>query len=464
LKSITITCVLLLTVIVITAPAAGENWPGFRGPDGSGISREKNPPVKWSDSENLKWKTPLPGPGSSSPIVWGDRVFVTCYSGYGLDKRSPGEQNNLKRHLICIDRPSGKVLWNRAVAAVLPEDPYRGFICEHGYASHTPVTDGKSVFVFFGKTGAMAFDFAGKQLWKVPLGTMSGRMRWGSAASPILYKDTVIVNASDEGRRIVALDKKTGKQVWKAQADSLALTFNTPLIVTVNEKRKDLVVAVPEEVWGLNPDTGKLRWYAEMKPNGNVSPSVVAEGSVVFATGGYRVKGTVAVQAGGKGNVTTSHMRWASLDSSYVPSPIVRKGYLYWVNESGVVYCLSAKTGKRVYREKLTRPGGSTIPTRSVYASIVEIAGRFYAVSRKHGTFIIAADPKFRQIAVNQFKSDTSDFNASPAISDGQIFIRSNSFIYCIQNKGASIALARIKKTKLSGDRPGPSSPRSGHE
>ncbi len=446
--------------LIITAPAGGENWPGFRGPDGSGISTDKNPPVKWSDSENLKWKITLPGPGSSSPIVWGDRVFVTCYSGYGLDRRNPGNMKDLKRHLICIDRNSGKILWNKAVASTAGEDPYRGYISEHGYASHTPVTDGKSVFVFFGKTGAIAFDFTGKQLWKKSLGTMSGTKGWGSAASPILHENMVIINAADEGRRVVALDKKTGRQLWKAQANSLNLAYNTPLIVTVNSKRKDLVIVVPKELRGLNPNTGKLRWYAKIKPSGNISPSVVADGSVVFATGGYMVKGTLAVQTGGKGNVTTSHMRWTTTDSSYVPSPIVKKGHLYWVNESGVVYCLNAKTGKRIYRKKLTRPGGNTIPTKSVYASITESAGKFYIVTRKYGTFIVACDQKFRQLAVNQFKSDTSDFNASPAISNGQIFIRSNRSIYCIQNKGAPTALTRIK---LSGGRAEQTSPNPGH-
>jgi len=426
---------LLLLVASLSAPADAENWPGFRGPQASGVSTDKNPPAKWSDSENLKWKTALPGPGSSSPIVWGDKVFVTCYSGYGTDKRAPGEMKNLKRHLICIDRASGKVLWDKSVAGEKNEDRYRGFICEHGYASQTPVTDGKSVFVSFGKSGVIAFDFAGKELWRKSMGTMSGSKGWGSAASPILYKDTVIVNAADEGRKIVALDKKTGAEKWKSAADNLDLTYNTPLVVTVNDTRKDLVVAVPEEVWGLNPDTGKLRWYAEMKPNGNVSPSVVYDGAVVYATGGYKVKGTVAIQAGGKGNVTTSRKKWASPDSSYVPSPIVRGGHLYWVNESGQMFCLSTKTGKRIYREKLARADGSSIPSRSVYASIVEIAGKFYSVTRKHGTVIIAAEPKFRQITVNQFKSDTSDFNASPAVSDGQLFLRSNKFIYCVQDK-----------------------------
>lgn len=435
MKYIITACVSLVLIAAVAAPCAGENWPGFRGPDGSGVSSDKNPPMKWSDSENLKWRTALPGPGSSSPIVFGDRVFVTCYSGYGVDRRNAGDMSDLKRHLICIDRASGKILWNKTVASTVREDSYRGYISEHGYASHTPVTDGKTVFVFFGKTGALAFDFDGKQLWRKSLGTMSGSKGWGSAASPILHKDTVIINAADEGRRIVALDKKTGAEKWKAAADSTDLTFNTPLLVKVSDTRKDLVLAVPEEVWGLNPDTGKLRWYAEMKPNGNVSPSVVADGATVFATGGYRVKGTVAIRAGGKGDVTSSRKKWASTDSSYVPSPIVRDGYLYWVNESGLAYCLSAKTGKRIYREKLTRPGGSSIPSRSVYASIVEIAGNFYAVTRKYGTFIIAAAPRFRQIAVNRFESDSSDFNASPAISDGQLFIRSNKFIYCVQEK-----------------------------
>ncbi|MBT3201648.1 MAG: PQQ-binding-like beta-propeller repeat protein [Phycisphaerales bacterium] len=443
LKTTTAACALLLLVAAFSVPADAENWPGFRGPKCSGVSAEKNPPTKWSDSENLKWKTALPGPGSSSPVVWGDKVFVTCYSGYGIEKRSPGEMKNLKRHLICLDRASGKVLWNKIVAAV-PEDSYRGFICEHGYASQTPVTDGKSVFVFFGKTGVIAFDFDGKQLWKKSMGTMSGSKRWGAASSPILYKDTVIVNASDEGRKIVALDKATGKEKWNAPADSLDLTYNTPLVVTVSPTRKDLVIAVPEELWGMNPDTGKLRWYAEMKPNGNISPSVVYDGSVVYATGGYRVKGTVAIQAGGKGNVTTSRKKWASPDSSYVPSPIVRGGHLYWVNESGQMFCLSTKTGKRIYREKLSRADGSSIPSRSVYASIVEIAGKFYAVTRKHGTVIIAAEPKFRQITVNQFKSDTSDFNASPAVSNGQLFLRSNKFIYCVQaSKTPGLASAK---------------------
>jgi len=437
-KSIARICVLILAAISLSASAYGENWPGFRGPDGSGVSSDKNPPMKWSDSENLKWKTALPGPGSSSPIVWGDRVFVTCYSGYGVSRRSAGSMSDLKRHLLCIDRTSGKILWTKTVASTVREDSYRGYISEHGYASHTPVTDGKTVFVFFGKSGAMAFDFDGKQLWKTSLGTMSGSKGWGSAASPILYKDTVIINASDEGRKIVALDKKTGAEKWKAAADSTDLTYNTPLIVKVSDTRKDLVFAVPEEVWGLNPDTGKLRWYAEMAPNGNISPSVVADGATVFATGGYLVKGTVAVKAGGKGNVTKSHKRWASGDSSYVPSPIVRNGYLYWVNESGLVYCLSDKTGKRVYRQKLTRPGGRSIPSRSVYASIVEIAGNFYAVTRKCGTFILAAAPKFRQIAVNQFASDASDFNASPAVSDSQLFIRSNKYIYCVGDRKIS--------------------------
>jgi len=174
-------------------------------------------PVTWSAGERIAWKANLPGPGSSSPIIVGDRVFITCWSGYG--DGSGGSMDKLKRHLLCLSKADGKILWDKTVPAVQPEDEYTGFITEHGYASNTPTSDGTRVFVFFGKSGALAFDFDGKQLWQTSLGTNSNSRRWGSAASPILYKETVIVAAMDEGGAVVALDKTTGKQVWKAPAE-----------------------------------------------------------------------------------------------------------------------------------------------------------------------------------------------------------------------------------------------------
>jgi len=203
---------LIAGLSVANARAAQPEWPQFRGPNGSGIAAsDAQPATTWSDSQNVKWKVALPGPGSSSPIVTGERVFVTCYAGYGDGSSGDGPEK-LQRHLVCLERRSGKVLWDKSVPAELPEDSYSGNLREHGYASNTPVTDGERVYAFFGKTGVLAFDLAGQQLWKVNLGKQSSNRRWGSGASPILYHNLVIVNAAEEGRAVCALDKLTGKE------------------------------------------------------------------------------------------------------------------------------------------------------------------------------------------------------------------------------------------------------------
>ena len=252
---------MIVAVCPILLPAAlHADWPRFRGPNGSGVAADDKPtPVKWSEKENLKWKVALPGAGVSCPIVVGERVYVTCYSGYGLDRGKPGDQKDLKRHLVCLDRETGKTLWDKTVDPVLPEDPYTGMgVPEHGYASHTPVSDGQRVYVFFGKSGAVAFDLEGKQLWQTSAGTESDPRGWGSASSPILFKNLLILTASSESEALVALDSETGKQVWRAEAAGLNGVWGTPVLVKVDDSRTDLVIGVPNEIWGLNPETGKL--------------------------------------------------------------------------------------------------------------------------------------------------------------------------------------------------------------
>ena len=416
-------------LILSSSFVRAEDWPRFRGPQGDGVSTDTRAPQTWSDKDNLKWKIALPGPGSSSPITSGDRVFLTCYSGYGTNRSDVENISGLKRHLFCIDRATGKVIWEKQVKATQPEDPFRGYLTEHGYASHTPVTDGKTVFVFYGKSGALAYDAkTGKELWRTPLGTSSSSRRWGSASSPILYKDTVIINASDESETLYALDKATGKVVWKVKAGGIALTFGTPGILKAGD-REDLVIAVPYEIWGMNPDKGTLRWFCEIPMDGNVSPSILADKGVVYAFGGYRTRGSVAVRAGGSDDVTKSHLIWKTRTSSYVPSPVLSDGHLYWMNEHGTAFCSDAKTGKVLYEKEIVGPSRD----RPVYASPVLVNGRIYCVTRKRGTYVFAAQPAFKQLANNRFANDESDFNASPAISDGQIFIRSNQFLYCIE-------------------------------
>lgn len=424
-----VTCGALLAVFIQSSPA--EEWLRFRGPNGSGISESVNVPLEWSETKNLKWKLKLPGPGSSSPIVVGDRVFVTCYSGYGTGGDDESIQN-LKRHLVCADRVKGKLLWARSVDAVQPEDRYRGFITHHGYASHTPVSDGKRVIAFFGKSGVVAYDLLGKKLWQKSVGTGSGPSGWGTGASPIVYKNLVIVNASAESQALYAFDAQTGKQVWKAEAGGLRSSWSTPVIASTKEGKKELVIAVPNEVWGLNPDNGKLLWYAGAKYGSIICPSVVTDQNVVYAIGGRGRGGgsLIAIRTGGRGDVTKTHVLWEGRDGSPVPTPVLYKNRLYCFTDSGFVFCTDAKTGKRIYKERLLRGGAGG--NRSTYASMIAANGKLYAVSRFSGTFVIAPGDQFKKTAVNTFSEDDSAFHGTPAISEGLLFLRSDRFLYCV--------------------------------
>lgn len=414
--------------LILTLSLQAADWSQFRGPNAAGIAADAQPPTEWSATKNREWKTALPGPGTSSPIVAGERVFVTCYSGYG--DSSNGGMNDLKRHLVCADLKSGKILWTQTEPAQLPEDDYSGFLTEHGYASNTPVTDGENVYAFFSKSGVFAFDRNGRKLWHADVGRMSNNRRWGSGASLMLHGDHVIVNAADEGRKIVALDRHTGKEVWSSPGSSLELAFGTPVLVK-DGGREDLVIAVAEELWGMNPANGKLRWLAETGIPGNVSPSVVQGDGMVFAFGGYPRRSTVAVRTGGKGDVSDSHIAWRSPKTTYVPTPVYRGGHLYFVNDEGFAYCIAAKTGDIVYEERVSGAGGAgRRGSKPFYASAVAAGDLYYAVSRRGGTFVIATKPKFQQLAHNVIADDESQFNATPALVGNRIILRSDAALH----------------------------------
>ena len=196
----------------------GADWPQFRGPGGLGISSEKDVPVKWSAEENIAWKADLPGPGASCPIVVGGRVYLTCYTGYGLEP-AMGDQKQLRRHLLCFDRTDGKLIWTKEFEPKLPEHQYQGEGAYHGYAASTPICDGERLYVFFGKSGVFCFDLDGRQIWQASVG--DGTNGWGSGTSPLLYGKLLLVNASIESQSLVALDKLTGEEVWRAGAWAL---------------------------------------------------------------------------------------------------------------------------------------------------------------------------------------------------------------------------------------------------
>jgi outer membrane protein assembly factor BamB len=418
---------LALGILLLAASAAGAaDWPRFRGPNGTGVGAS-DVPLEWSETKHLLWKTPLPGPGSSSPVVQGDRVFVTCYSGYGTG--TGGDPAGLVRHLVCVDRATGATTWQRDVAAVLPEDAYEGFLTEHGYASSTPATDGDAVYAFFGKSGVIAFDMDGAEKWRTAVGGESSNRRWGSAASLVVKGDLVIVNSAEESRSIRGLDRATGQEVWKAEATALELAYGTPAFATLPDGTEDLVVAVPEEVWGLDPASGTIRWYATHALTGNVSPSVVVDGDVAYVFGGFRSAGSLAVRAGGRGDVTKTHVLWTSRASSYVATPLVHEGHLYWIDDRGQALCSDAATGAQVYRQRVE---GIAAGGRPVYASPVLSGGRVIVPSRWSGTFVLPAEPRYEILARNRFADDDSDFSGTPAVADGRLFLRSGRFLYCV--------------------------------
>ena len=445
--SLFVACVGMLMLADTNLPAG--DWVRFRGPNGSGISPDEKPvPVKWSETENLKWKVALPGPGSSSPIVVRDKVFVTSWTGYGSERGNPGNQADLRRHLICLDRETGKTIWSKAIEPVLPEDRYGGMFAQHGYASHTPVSDGERVYVFFGKTGALAFDMDGKQLWQTKVGDELDPRNWGSASSPILYKNLLIVTASAECEGMVALDKNTGKEVWRQEASGLGGTWGTPVLVEVDAERTDLVIGVPFEIWAFNPDTGKLRWYCEAMNTDSYCSSVVAEQGVVYGIEG-RGGGSIAVRTGGMGDVSKSHVVWNGRDTSRIGSPIVHDGRLYYFGDR-IANCVDAKTGDQIYKARLDNdksatvaegrgfggPGGRGGPMSNMdYSSPVLADGKLYFLSRTGDMFVLKSGPKFEQLSVNRVTNDSEDFSATPAVSDGQLFIRSSKYLYCVAGK-----------------------------
>ncbi len=403
----------------LSAQEQSADWPQFRGPGGQATSANTGLPLKWSANENVIWKTALPGAGASSPIVIGDKIFVTGYSGYGVRGSAQGEMSQLKLHVVCLDRDSGRILWDREVAPYLPEQAKMRE--DHGYASSTPVAESDRVYVFFGKSGALAFDFQGNQLWRTQVGSQIHA--WGSGASPVLFGDLLIVNASIESESLVALNKKTGREVWRA--GGIREAWNTPVLVPLKDGAHDLVVAMPRKVLGFDPATGKALWECVTEITWYIVPSLVARDGVVWSLGGRSGVAGLAIRAGGHGDVTGTHRLWTSEKGSNVSSPVFHEGHLYWMHENrGTAFCAEAMTGKIVYEERIERAG-------QVYASPVLAEGRLYYVSRSGRAFVVAAAPKYELLAVNDL-GDGSMFNASPAMAGNRLLIRSDKFLYCL--------------------------------
>ncbi|HEV3440215.1 MAG TPA: PQQ-binding-like beta-propeller repeat protein [Gemmata sp.] len=417
-RSLTCSAIFLLAFSAIAA-----DWRQFRGPGGLGTSDEKDLLTEWSDQKNIVWSVKLPGAGTSCPITVGDRIFLTCYTGYAQEVKEPGKMEDLRRHLLCIDRKTGKTLWAKEYEPDLPEHKYQGEGAYHGYSSSTPASDGERLYVFFGKSGVFCYDLEGTQLWKQSVGTKI-HGAWGSASSPLLYKGLLIVNASIESGSLVALDKLTGKEVWKTPGINSA--WDTPVLVPVGSKDVEVVVSMENRLRAYDPDTGKELWNAD-GIHRYICPSVVAHDGIVYAIGGGHT--SLAVKAGGRGDVTATHTLWREKTGANVSSPIYLDGNLYWTSDGGTVNCQDAATGKFVYSERLTPNAGG------MWASPVLADGKLYYVSQRNGAYVVAAKPKFELLAHNTFQEDKSRTNASIAVSNGQLLLRTDQALYCIGKK-----------------------------
>jgi outer membrane protein assembly factor BamB len=400
--------VLILCLLALPGlSAAAENWPQFRGPRGDGTSRATTVPQRWSQTDNVRWKTALPGEGHSSPIVWGKAVFVTA-----------AVEETGARLLLRLDADSGAVVWQRTVLTASRDPMHR----ENNLASSTPVTDGTFVFTSFqsgDRVDLRCFDFEGKQVWAAQPLQFEGEH--GYSYSPVIYEDLLIFDCRQEGEAaLLALDKSTGQIRWRAQPGRKRISHVTPLILE-HAGRTHLIVCGSDEIRSYEPRTGKPIWWARGPSDVAVAGLTFGDG-MVFATAGYPDRTRMAVRVDGTGDVTDTHVQWSMRRQvSYVPSPVFHGGHLYTVLDEGMLFCLNAQTGEVVWDHRL---GGRH------RSSLILTGGHIYATDDRGRTTVFAANAEaFREVAVNELNEFCY---ATPAIAGNRIFLRTGANLYCI--------------------------------
>jgi outer membrane protein assembly factor BamB len=397
---------LCLACLVWTTPAAAENWPAWRGPRGDGTSHEPTVPLRWSGQDNIAWKVEVPGTGHASPIIWQDRIFVvSCL-----------EEANA-RVLACFDRPSGRLLWKQIVLESPLEDKHH----LNSFASSTPATDGQLVYVTFldrNEMAVAAYDFSGRQKWLVRPGPFSSKH--GYCSCPVLFEDKVIVNGDHDGDAyLVALDRATGKTVWKVDRENKTRSYSTPLVRQI-DGRTQMILSGSKCVASYDPRDGSRHWLID-GPTEQFVASMVYNGKLLFLTAGFPDLHMMAIRPDGSGNVTDTHIAWrTSKGAGYVPSPIAEGDYFLAISDGGVASCFEAATGNRAWMERLGTHYSS---------SLVSAAGLVYFTSDEGNTTIVRPGPKLEVVAENKLGEYCY---ASPAISQGQIFFRGEKNLYCV--------------------------------
>jgi outer membrane protein assembly factor BamB len=403
-----IATVTLAALVIGSAVWAGE-WPSWRGPRGDGISDETGLPLRWSRGENVAWKTAIPGKGHSSPVVWGDRVFLTSCS-------EPQEQ----RLLLCLDRRDGRILWERVVLTA----PLEKLHALNSRASSTPATDGRHVWVPFlagDDVQVVCYDFEGRRVWCRSPGQLFSRH--GFCSSPALYKDLVIINCDQDGDGyLVALDKATGAERWRTARPNNTRSYCPPLVFDA-AGRKQLVLSGSKCVAGYDPDTGKQLWLID-GPTEQFVASLIQHDGLFYLTAGFPTYHLMAIRPDGNGDVTATHVQWHDRTNergaAYVPSPIAYGPHVYVVSDGGWASCLDARTGKRLWQQRLGRHHS---------ASPVSAGGYLYFLDDEGQTWVLRPGDKLDVVSRNRLEEEC---RASPAVAHGHFFIRTLEHLYCI--------------------------------
>lgn len=412
-----------------------HQWPQWRGPLSTGVAPHATPPVEWSEEKNVRWKTALPGKGHSTPVVWGDRVFVTTAVPFGdaFPAKPSGAKgghdevpitHRQKFMVLALDRRSGKIVWERTMRE---EVPHQGGHVTASLASSSPLTDGERIFASFGSWGLYCLDFKGDLVWKKDFGHLDTLHGHGEGSSPALHGDTLLVNWDHEGDSfLAALDKKTGRELWKTPRER-ASSWSTPIVVE-HQGQAQVIVSGSQRVRGYDLSDGKLLWECAGLSVENVVATPVAADGMVFAGSTYDRPGMLAIKLeGAKGDLTgTAHVAWHHRRGApYVPSPLLSGDALYFLNhfQGGVITRLHARTGE-------AKPGAFRLPNlRNIFASPVAAAGRVYVTSREGMTVVLKDGDPLEVLAQNRLEDQ---FSASPALAGSEIFLRGEKYLYCL--------------------------------
>lgn len=407
-----------LTLLVIAAGPLGadaSDWPRFRGPNGEGTSQDKNVPISWTAEKNILWKTRIPGKGNSSPITWGDRLFLQTASDDGKE-----------RQLLCIDTKSGKIVWTKASPGSIPE---KRIHTKNTLASCSAATDGERVYMPFwdgSELSVSAFDFAGKILWTRPLGSFESQH--GAGHSPIVHDGKVIIANDQDGKAVlVALDAKSGQIAWESPRTPFRACYSTPFLLERSGEPLELVVASTAGISGYEPATGKSvwnwTWAFPGKPLRTVGSPITAHGMIFVGSGdGAGDRHAIAIKVDGKGQLSEHNLVWEEKRMfPYVPTMLIRGEYLFFTNDKGIAACHIATTGEKVWEQRLS--GGD------ISASPVMIEDRIYAINEAGDVFVFAAAPEFKLLAQNSMGEGV---RASPAVANSKLFIRGQQHLFCI--------------------------------